>query len=397
MNISENTAHSGGKSILVLGGDGFCGWPTALRFSSLGNRVTILDNGSRRAIDSKLGTASLTPICSLDERVAAWADVGGQKIETRQMDLAQDYTELVEFLHALRPDIIVHFAEQRSSPYSMLSSEGARYSVDNNIRATHNLLAALVEVGLRSHVLHLGTIGVYGYASAGLKLPEGYLPITALGVDGRTVEKEILYPGEPDTIYHMTKVLDQQLFAFYARYYGLTITDLHQGIVWGTQTTETKRDVRLVNRFDHDPIYGTVVNRFLVQAFENRPLTIYGSGSQTKAFIHIEDMLTCLTLAAASPPKSGDRVQIMNQFAETCSINDLAAHLSKVSGATLSYIENPRKEPEGNEFDLDRSTLRNLGLNPRFLEDTLGDEIADLVDLIAPTPSTAADDKSVTA
>jgi UDP-sulfoquinovose synthase len=223
------------------------------------------------------------------------------------------------------------------------------------------------------------------------------LPITALGVDGRTVEKEILYPGEPDTIYHMTKVLDQQLFAFYARYYGLTITDLHQGIVWGTQTTETKRDVRLVNRFDHDPIYGTVVNRFLVQAFENRPLTIYGSGSQTKAFIHIEDMLTCLTLAAASPPKSGDRVQIMNQFAETCSINDLAAHLSKVSGATLSYIENPRKEPEGNEFDLDRSTLRNLGLNPRFLEDTLGDEIADLVDLIAPTPSTAADDKSVTA
>lgn len=392
MNNSDKVAHASAKKILILGGDGFCGWPTALRFSSYGNKVTILDNGSRRAIDRKLGTASLTPIRSLEDRVAAWAEIGGQEIESCQIDLAQDYSKLVAFLRKLRPDIVVHFAEQRSSPYSMLTSEGARYSVDNNIRATHNLLAALVEIELCPHIIHLGTIGVYGYDTAGLMLPEGYVPITAIGADGRKVEKEILYPGEPDTIYHMTKALDQQLFAFYARYYGLTITDLHQGIVWGTQTTETKRDARLVNRFDHDPVFGTVVNRFLVQAFEDRPLTIYGSGTQTKAFIHIEDMLTCLTLVANTPPNPGDRVRIMNQFSETCSINALAKHLSYISGAAVNHIENPRREPEGNEFDPDCTTLRDLGLDPRLLRETLADEIADLADIIAPiTPDNKSD------
>lgn len=371
-------------TVLILGGDGFCGWPTALRFSAAGNDVTIVDNGSRRRIDDDLGTASLTSIRSVGSRVAAWGEVSGRQIDAHHLDLAEEYSALLGLLKDLRPDIIVHFAEQRSAPYSMISSDGARYSVDNNIRATHNLLAALVETDLRPHVLHLGTIGVYGYSTAGLRLPEGYLQVTARGADGREVDREILYPGAPDSVYHMTKALDQQLFAFYARHYGLRVTDLHQGIVWGTQTKETRRDPRLVNRFDHDAVYGTVVNRFLVQAFEKRPLSVYGSGTQTRAFVHIEDMLTCLTLAAGMAPQQGDRVRIVNQFSEVASLNDLAAMVSALTGAEISHLANPRDEPEGNEFDVDCSTLRNLGFAPHTFEDTLQTEIADLAELLSP-------------
>ena len=276
-------------------------------------------------------------------------------IRTHNVDLAENYAGLLRVLLETRPDIIIHFAEQRSAPYSMRSSEGARYTVDNNVRATHNLLAALVETRLDPHLMHLGTIGVYGYATAGLQLPEGYLKVKAVGADGREVGKEILYPGQPDSLYHMTKMLDQHLFEFYARYHGIRITDLHQGVVWGTQTAETGRDLRLVNRFDHDAIYGTVTNRFILQALEGRPLTVYGSGSQTRGFIHIEDMLTCLTLAAATPTERGERVRILNQIAETSSINALAGRISRITGAEVLHIDNPRCEPEGNEFEVDRS------------------------------------------
>jgi UDP-sulfoquinovose synthase len=379
------------SSVLVLGGDGFCGWPTALRFSSLGANVTIIDNGSRRQIDVALGTASLTKIRSLSERAAGWDNVTGHQIGIRQLDLAQDYAALVETLRELRPDIIVHFAEQRSAPFSMMSSDGARYSVDNNIRTTHNLLAAVAEAGLDPHLLHLGTIGVYGYDTAGLRLPEGYVRVTARGADGREVEREILYPGQPDSIYHMTKVLDQQLLAFYARRHGLRITDLHQGIVWGTQTAETRCDPRLVNRFDHDAVYGTVVNRFLVQAFEARPLSVYGSGLQTRAFIHIEDMLTCIFLAAGTAPQRGDRVRILNQFSEICSINDLASHVSSLTGAAVTHVDNPRQEPEANEFDVEQATFKSLGFAPRTFSDALGEEIADLATTLSPEPPGASD------
>jgi len=309
--------------------------------------------------------------------------VSGQRIQTRAIDLAEDFTELLAILSSLKPDIIIHFAEQRSAPYSMMSSQGARYSVDNNIGATHNLLAAVVETGISPHILHLGTIGVYGYSTAGLRLPEGYLKVTARGDDGREVDQEILYPGTPDSIYHMTKLLDQQLFAFYARHYGLRITDLHQGIVWGTQTAETRSDPRLVNRFDHDAVYGTVVNRFLVQAFEQRPLTVYGSGHQARAFIHIEDMLSCLALAADTAPEPGERVRILNQFSEVTTLNTLAARVSKLTSAEITYLPNPRKEPEGNEFDVDRSTFCSLGFTPHTFEDTLATEITDLACLLA--------------
>ena len=376
-----------GRSILILGGDGFCGWPTALRLSSMGAVVTIADNGARRAIDVELGTAPLVPICSLAERVEAWAEVSGQELDHRHIDLAEDYSGLVALLREKRPDMVVHFAEQRSGPYSMLSSSGARYSVDNNIRTTHNLLAGLVETGIDAHLIHIGSVGVYGYATADLLLPEGYIKVRAQGADQREVEGEILYPGRPDTVYHMTKMLDQHLFAFYTRLYGLRISDLHQGVVWGTQTTETRRDARLTNRFDHDPVFGTVVNRFMTQAMEGKALSVYGSGRQTRAFIHIEDMLNCLTLAAETPPERGERVRILNQFSETCSIRDLALRVSETTGAPVSYIENPRQEPEQNELDLDRSTYGNLGFEPRRFADVLEEEIAEVSNLLHPRPA----------
>jgi len=379
------------QSVLVLGGDGFCGWPAALRFSTLGAKITIVDNGSRRSIDVALGTRSATRIASLSDRVAAWSRLTGCTIDVQSLDLATDYSDLLDLLDTARPDTIMHFAEQRSAPFSMLSSQGARYSVDNNIRATHNVLAAMVEADIDAHLLHLGTIGVYGYSTAGLRLPEGYVRVTAHGADGREIEKEILYPGEPDSIYHLTKLLDQQLCSYYSLRNKLRITDLHQGVVWGTQTRETWQHPDLVNRFDRDAVYGTVVNRFLMQAFEGQPLTVYGSGDQTRAFIHIEDMLACIELVARTLPRREDRVRVLNQYSETGTINALAHRLREVSGARIVHLDNPRVEPEGNEFDVDRSTLRELGFKPRTFDDTLAAEYADLSNLLAPDPPDASE------
>lgn len=387
MQGSDVFPNTSSTSVVIFGGDGFCGWPTALRFAAFDAKVTIIDNGARRGIDTALGTASLTKIQSLSDRVAAWAEMTGDQIAIQQIDIAQDYAALVNVLRDAQPDIVVHFAEQRSAPYSMMSSEGARHSVDNNIRATHNLLAALVETGIDPHLLHIGTIGVYGYGGAGLRLPEGYIRVTAHGADGRAVEKEILYPGEPESVYHLTKVLDQQLLAFYARHYQLRITDLHQGVVWGTQTAETQRDLRLVNRFDHDAIYGTVVNRFLVQAFEGRPLTVYGNGHQNRAFIHIEDVLSCISLAAATPPGRGEPLRVLNQFSEISSINALAKRIADLTGADIAHVDNPRQEPEGSELDADHTTLRGLGFTPRLFADTLSTEISSLAKVLKQAPT----------
>ncbi len=366
------------RRIVILGGDGFCGWPMALYLSRRGCEVTIIDNQSRRAIDRDLGTASLTAISSLEQRLSAWSDMTGRVIRSHNIDIANDYDALREAMVSANPDAIVHFGEQRSAPYSMRSSSASRYTVSNNISATHNVLAVLVETGLDAHLVHLGSVGVYGYSDAGLMLPEGYLSITAHGADGRDVRKEVLYPGDPVSIYHMTKAQDQLMFAFYAEKYGVRITDLHQGIVWGTQTAETALDPHLVNRFDYDPIYGTVVNRFLVQAAVGHPLTVYGTGEQTRAYIHIRDTIRCIELAIETPPKRGERVRVINQIAETMSVGGLARLVASITGAEVAYIENPRNEPASNEFEVDRTTLNELGQVPRTFESSLSEE-ADLV------------------
>jgi UDP-sulfoquinovose synthase len=373
-NGSIHFPDSEGLRVLVLGGDGFCGWPTSLYLSARGHDVTIGDNLSRRRIDEELGVSSLTPIRPLPERVRAWREVSGREIDVALIDVARDYDALLDLLERLRPEAVVHFAEQRAAPYSMKSSRHKRYTVDNNVNATHNLLAALVEAELDCHVVHLGTMGVYGYQSAGVPIPEGYLNVR-LAPEADAVEKEILYPVDPGSVYHTTKTLDQLLFAFYAKNDELRITDLHQGIVWGTETDQTAMDERLINRFDYDGDYGTVLNRFLMQAAIGYPLTVHGTGGQTRAFIHIRDTVRCIELAIANPPDRGDRVQIYNQTTEVHRVIDLAEIVAGLTGAEIDLVDNPRKEAQENELAVENQRLLGLGLEPTTLQDDLLREV----------------------
>ncbi|MFC7333770.1 NAD-dependent epimerase/dehydratase family protein [Rhodocista pekingensis] len=361
--------------VLILGGDGFCGWPTSLHLSARGHQVTIIDSFARRDTDAELGAESLTPIRPLDERLAAWTERSGHRIGFRALDVARDYDALEAAFAQERPDAIVHFAEQRAAPYSMKSPRHKRYTVDNNINATNNVLCAMVEACPDAHLLHLGTMGVYGYGKArGLRIPEGYIEAT-LKSGGAAADVEILYPADPGSIYHMTKTLDQLLFYYYAKNDGLRITDLHQGIVWGTSTPETDLDERLINRFDYDGDYGTVLNRFLMQAAVGHPLTVHGTGGQTRAFIHIRDTVRCIELAALSPPARGERVRILNQMTECHRVRDLAEMVAGMTGVPVAQQENPRKEAPENNLDVANAGLVGLGLTPTRLSDGLMHEV----------------------
>lgn len=364
--------------VVVLGGDGFCGWPTSLHLSQHGHEVTIVDNFARRAADEELGITSLTPISPLKERLAAWKEVSGNTIGFIELDIAKDYEGLLALLKDIKPDTVVHFAEQRAAPYSMKSPRHKRYTVDNNVNATHNLLCAMVEAAPDAHLVHLGTMGVYGYGAAGkLKIPEGYISAT-LRSGNDEVSADIIYPPDPGSVYHTTKVLDATLFQFYAKNDKLKITDLHQGIVWGTSTPETDRDPRLINRFDYDGDYGTVLNRFLVEAAIGHPLTVHGTGEQTRAFIHIRDSVRCIEIAALNPPERGAKVMIRNQMTETHRLIELAKMVSEMTGAEIAHVDNPRKEAASNELKVVNDTLRNLGLKPTTLSDGLMHEVVEI-------------------
>jgi UDP-sulfoquinovose synthase len=364
--------------VLILGGDGFCGWPTALHLSANGHDVCIVDNLSRRNIENELEANSLTPIQPMSVRLAAWKEVSGNSIGFERFDVAEHYHRLLTLIKECEPAVIVHFAEQRAAPYSMKSSWHKRYTVSNNLNATNNLLAAVVESGVDSHVVHLGTMGVYGYGAAGMKIPEGYLKVKVDTEDGRQITQEILYPANPGSIYHMTKTQDQLLFAFYNKNDKIKVTDLHQGIVWGTQTEETKLDERLVNRFDYDGDYGTVLNRFLMQAAINYPLTVHGTGGQTRAFIHIRDTVRCVLLAIDNPPRKGERVQILNQMTETHRVIDLASMISKMTGVPVTHLDNPRKEALENDLHVSNDTFLSLGLAPITLQAGLMEEVTEI-------------------
>jgi UDP-sulfoquinovose synthase len=368
--------------LVILGGDGFCGWPTSLKMSKLGNDVTIVDNLSRRKIDIELECESLTPIKPITKRLSAWKSLTGKRINFLNIDVAVQYNKLLELFKTLKPAAIVHFAEQRAAPYSMKSSYHKRYTVDNNINATHNVLAAIVESGLDIHLIHLGTMGVYGYGTAGLKIPEGYLKIM-VGTEGVGMESkgkliEIPYPPDPGSIYHMTKTMDALMFYYYNKNDKVRITDLHQGVVWGTNTTETMIDEALINRFDYDGDYGTVLNRFLMQAAVGHPLTVHGTGGQKRAFIHIKDTTECIRLAIENPPEKGKRVKIFNQTTETYRVKDLAGLVSKLTGAEIRYYINPRVEAKQNELEVHKEKFLKLGLNPITLNKGLMTEVTDI-------------------
>lgn len=368
--------------IFVLGGDGFCGWPTSLYLSRRGYDVTIIDNLSRRKIDIELGVDSLTPIAPVDQRLAAWKEVSGKDIAFHDFDISDNYHRLLSLIEAENPDVVIHFAEQRAAPYSMKSSFHKRYTVDNNLNATHNLLAAIVEAKSNAHVVHLGTMGVYGYGTAGMKIPEGYLTVQ-IPTDTDTIEQEILYPVNPGSVYHLTKTQDQLFFAYYNKNDGIRVTDLHQGIVWGTQTEETKMDERLINRFDYDGDYGTVLNRFVMQAALNYPMTVHGTGGQTRAFIHIQDTCRCIELAIANPPQKGERVNILNQMTETHRVRDLAKMIADKTGSEFELVDNPRNEADENELHVANDRFLGLGLDPITLDDGLLDEITEIAEKYA--------------
>jgi UDP-sulfoquinovose synthase len=364
--------------ILILGGDGFCGWPTSLHLSACGHDVAIVDNLARRNADVELEADSLTPIQPIGTRLAAWRELTGREIAYHRLNVAEDYRELLDLLKEYQPEAVVHFAEQRAAPYSMKSSWHKRYTVTNNVNATHNVLAALVEAELHSHVVHLGTMGVYGYGTAGVKIPEGYLRVRFDNDDGVEVEQEILYPVNPGSVYHMTKTQDQLLFAFYNKNDAMRVTDLHQGIVWGTQTAETRLDERLINRFDYDGDYGTVLNRFLMQAAVGYPLTVHGTGGQTRAFIHIQDTVRCIQLAIENPPEARERVRVFNQMTECHRVRDLAKLVASLTDAEIDYVDNPRKEAAENELYVENRQLVELGLDPIRLQDDLLTEITEI-------------------
>jgi UDP-sulfoquinovose synthase len=364
--------------ILILGGDGFCGWPTALHLSARGHDIVIVDNFARRNADVELEASSLTPIAPLGLRLRAWRELTDREIGFHRFNVAEDYDRLLALLLELEPDAVIHFAEQRAAPYSMKSSWHKRYTVSNNLNATNNLLAAIVESGVDCDVVHLGTMGVYGYGAAGMRIPEGYLRVIVPIEDGPDVEQEILFPANPGSIYHMTKTQDQLLFAYYNKNDGVRVTDLHQGIVWGTQTDETRMDERLINRFDYDGDYGTVLNRFLMQAAVGYPLTVHGTGGQTRAFIHIQDTVRCIQLAVENPPASNERVRIFNQMTEAHRLIDLANLVARLTGAQIDFVGNPRNESSENDLMVENRQLLDLGLNPIKLEDRLLLEVSEI-------------------
>lgn len=387
--------------VIVLGGDGFVGWPAALHLSEKGHDVIIVDNLSRRNIDNELECESLTPIQPMSVRLSAWKEVSGKTIRFVRLDVAQEYDALVQLFVTEKPDSVVHLAEQRAAPYSMKTSKHKRYTVNNNVNATNNILCAIIDSGLDIHLAHLGTMGVYGYNTVGIKIPEGYLQVdiptkqgTGYGVasvpvaatdfsddaekDKHTAERvgmEIYYPPRPGSVYHMTKVLDAQMFEYFNRNDKIRITDLHQGIVWGTNTPETLRDERLVNRFDYDGDYGTVLNRMLMQAAINYPLTVYGSGGQTRAFIHIRDCVRCIEIAVTNPPPADSRVLIFNQMTETHRVRDLANLVSKLANVPIGPTNNPRNEAAENGLEVENAKFLALGLSPTKLEEGLLSEV----------------------
>ncbi len=363
--------------VIVFGGDGFCGWPTSLHLSKLGHDVCIVDNLSRRKIDIELESGSLTPISYISDRIKKWEELTGKKISFHNIDLSENYARLVQLLLDFKPDAVIHFAEQRAAPYSMKSSYHRRYTVNNNLNATNNILSAIVDSKLDIHVVHLGTMGVYGYGTLGEEIPEGYLKVP---VNEGKETKEILYPADPGSIYHMTKTQDALFFYFYNKNYGLRITDLHQGIVWGTNTDLCNLDEALINRFDYDSDYGTVLNRFLIQAAIKYPLTVYGTGEQTRAFIHIKDSVKCIEIALDNPPTKKEKVKIFNQMTETHRLIDLAKRIQTLTGADIGHIDNPRNEAKSNELKASNQCFIDLGLDPITLKNGLMTEIIEIAE-----------------
>lgn len=357
--------------IIVAGGDGFCGWPTALYLSKQGHDVSILDSIIRRKWDEELGANSLTPIASLEERVQRWNEISGNTIKIYKGDLMH-FDFLREVIRQEMPDAIVHFAEQRSAPYSMIDREHAVFTQSNNVVGTLNVIYAVKELVPDCHIIKLGTMGEYGQPN--IDIEEGYLKVVH---NGR--EDVLPYPKQPGSMYHLSKVHDSHNLMFAAKNWGLRVTDLNQGIVYGLNTDETIMDPILTNRLDYDGVFGTALNRFLIQAAVGHDLTVYGTGGQTRGFLNIKDTVRCIEIAANNPADKGE-FRVFNQFTEEFSVMDLAMkvkHVAKQAGidANIAHLNNPRKEKEEHYYHAANTKLVDLGLEPNLLTDAVLNEI----------------------
>jgi UDP-sulfoquinovose synthase len=362
--------------LLILGGDGYLGWPTALRFSARGHEVAVVDNFSRRRWHREHGTASLTPIRELDERIDAWREVSGEQIR-RYVGAVEDGDFLEEVVAEVRPETVVHYGQQPSAPYSMMSRERAVETQHTNVIGNLNLLFAIRDHCPECHLVKLGTMGEYGQPN--IDIEEGYIEIEHKG------RRDTLpYPKLPGSLYHCSKVHDSTNIHFATRTWGLRATDLNQGVVYGIETEETARDERLITRFDYDEIFGTVLNRFCVQAVIGHPLTVYGSGGQTRGFLNIRDTLACVELAVANPAGAGE-FRVFNQFTEQFSVLELA-QLVKHAGEHLGYsvevrhCDNPRIEKEEHYYNAIHTKLLDLGLKPTLLKEELIESIVHAIE-----------------
>ncbi|EFA71178.1 MAG: hypothetical protein RLZZ29_2017 [Cyanobacteriota bacterium] len=357
--------------VLVIGGDGYCGWATALYLSNRGHEVGILDSLVRRHWDNTLGVETLTPIAPIQQRLQRWQDLTGKSIDLFIGDIT-DYGFLHKALHEFEPEAIVHFGEQRSAPFSMIDREHAVLTQVNNVVGTLNLLYIMREDFPDCHLVKLGTMGEYG--TPNIDIEEGYITIEHNG------RKDTLpYPKQPGSMYHLSKVHDSHNIHFACRIWGLRATDLNQGIVYGVITEETGLDELLINRLDYDGVFGTALNRFCIQAAVGHPLTVYGKGGQTRGFLDIRDTVRCIELAIVNPAQPGE-FRVFNQFTELFSVGDLALMVKKASYAMglnveIDHIDNPRIEKEEHYFNAKNTKLLDLGLQPHYLSDSLLDSL----------------------
>ncbi len=354
--------------ILILGGDGYLGWPTALHLSDRGHDVAIGDNFVRRQYDHEMGVESLVPIAPLHTRIRAWHEHTGRLIDTFVADLTDAHATF-DMIDRFRPDTIIHFAEQRAAPYSMIDREHAVYTQYNNVIGTLNVLYAIKETDPDIHLVKLGTMGEYG--TPNIDIEEGWLELSHKGRTDR-----VLYPKRPGSFYHLSKVHDSHNIEFACRVWGLRATDLNQGVVYGQQTPQTALDDRLATRFDYDAIFGTVLNRFVVQSVLGEPLTIYGEGGQTRGVIDIRDTVECLRLTSEQPADRGE-FRVFNQMTESLSITQIAETIANISPdpVKIEHLENPRVELENHHYNVVHHGLVELGLEPHLLSDTLIDSL----------------------
>jgi UDP-sulfoquinovose synthase len=373
--LSANGGGGGGTRVMIIGGDGYCGWATALHLSARGYEVSIVDNLCRRQFDLTLGLDTLTPIATIHDRVRTWGEVSGRHIDLQIGDIC-DWEFLSQAVTTFKPDAIVHFGEQRSAPYSMIDRQRAVFTQHNNVIGNVNVMFAIKELVPDCHLVKLGTMGEYG--TPNIDIEEGFITINH---NGRT--DTLPYPKQGNSFYHLSKIHDSHNIHFATKAWKLAATDLNQGVVYGVRTDETVAHPALINRYDYDGIFGTALNRFVVQAAVGHPLTVYGKGGQTRGFLDIRDTVRCIQIAIDNPANKGE-FRVFNQFTEQFSVNQLADIVTREAKklgleVEVNHVPNPRVEAEEHYYNAKHSKLQDLGLEPHLLQDSMVDSLLEFV------------------